>query len=662
MAFVNPYTFIGFPEKVDRRSPLGHTPSRAEARERYTGHLDVTWKVRTPLAIPEDGSWGLGGPADHEVSATGPLRIPGASVKGAVRSVHEALFAGCARVVDPLFTPVYRELMSTNLSAGWTLAVVVSPDADVTNADPTVQVMPCGDVGWTRGARVKAQAPDGRLPRTGDFIRPVAPAEDHGRTLHAEVQSFQAVERGAGWLTAFKQGLAAGLSLILVTDTSARAQNNPLYYWATAQPNPTAGLVRVSTNGLRRFRQRLRGADRADDTAGVFEPVMWPPDSQTPVAQRRTVDGVLRQGDVVWARIEDNEVVDLKLSLGWRVPAGGARPTLESRIPKAARPCRHLKAGLCLSCVIFGSVDATPGEGEGRQDSYGGHVRFGDVTGTCTQGRRSVELAPLGTPHPGAGMYYLAPVTKEQMVGKMIRPDRPSHWDSEAGEFAGSRDLRGRKFYWHSDPERQQRAKHLQQPRYRRLPAVHTNAELAPKVHLVEQANLQQRITFDGLDATALASLLAALRPSLVLGNSGDFALHLGRGKPLGLGSVQAKVTVRMTTTADRYSAEPTVLSELPGLTTALSVGIRERCGELTTIHAEARRVLDFEGLGEQAVDVGYPTVKPWSAFTTDAFHESFTFFQDNAGEVRGKRGEEYREPWGVLPLSTQRQGQGTPQ
>lgn len=665
MAFVNPYTFIAFPKEVIRRKPLGHAPTYAEARQRYTGSLEVTWRIRTPLAIPQDGSWGLDGIGDHEEPATGPVRIPGASVKGAVRSVHEALFAGCARVIDPLFTPVYRELMSSKLGDGWTLSVVVSPDADVTQADPLVQVMPCGDVGWTRGDRVKAKALQaGRLPQTGDFINPAKPSVDNGRTLFADVQHFEAVERGACWLTSFKQGLAAGLSVILVTDTAARdSKNNAPYYWATARPNSALGRARLSPAGARRFRQRLRGADRADAEAGVFEPVMWPPASQDPAARRRTVDGVLRQGDVVWTRLDGNEVVDLKLSLGWRVPAVGARPTLESRIPRQARPCRHLTDGLCLSCVIFGSVDATPGKGEGRQDSYGGHVRFGDVTGHCSQGRRNVQLAPLGAPHPGAGMYYLAPVTTKQMDGKwMIRPDRPSSWDSAAGESAGSRDLRGRKFYWHSDPARQQQAKHLNQPRYRRLPNVHTNPELVPTVHLVEQASLQQRITFDGLDSTALATLLAALQPSLVLGEGGDYALHLGRGKPFGLGSVQAKVQLHMTTTADRYAVEPATLTDLPELATALSSGVRDRCGDLTSVYGDARTVLDLNGLGERAVDVSYPTVKPWSMFTTDAFHESFTFFQENAGEVRSRDRVLYREPWGPLPLANDQQGQGTPQ
>ena len=111
-------------------------------------------------------------------------------------------------------------------------------------------------------------------------------------------------------------------------------------------------------------------------------------------------------------------------------------------------------------------------------------------------------------------------------------------WDSVAGELK-PRNLRGRKFYWHSDPEKQKREKHLPSERFRRQQEAHQNEENIPKVHLVKKAELQQTIAFDCLDAIGLASLLEALNPDLLLGQrNGPYGLHLGRGKPLGLGSV----------------------------------------------------------------------------------------------------------------------------
>lgn len=666
MVFVNPYTFVGFPEKVVREPPLFHNPTRAQAKERYTGKISVTWTLKSPLAIPSDGSWGCGDGGGYGAPLQGDIRIPGASAKGAVRSLHETLFAGCARVIDPLFTPVYRELMAPRLLEGWALAVVVGHGGNaVEGADPVVQVMPCSTpVMWTRGSavRAKAQAGGGRLPRTGDFVVPARPANDpHRQDLFIEVADFTAAERGVGWMDTFKLALKRGMSVILVTDTSARDARSP-YYWATAKPNPAEGLKKVSPAALRRFRQRFRGADKSEPGAGEFEGVLWPPTTGTSVAQRRTVDGYFRQGDVIWIKMTNGEVSDIKLSLGWRSPTEGTRTTLESRIPAAVRPCRHIKVGLCLSCVVFGSVDATAAdEAQGAQDSYGGHVRFGDITGECTSGRRNIRLVPLGTPHPGAGMFYLKPISHDEMEGAKVRPDLPSRWDSVAGESRGSRDLRGRKFYWHSNPESQRRLKGLAQPRFERQPTIHTNEDLCPKVHLVEQATLSQTITFDGLDVTALASLLATLSPALLLGAGADggYALHLGRGKPLGLGSVQATYALEMTTTADRYAAEPVVLTQLPGLASALGSGIAKRCGDLTAIKREAAAVLALHGLGNREADVSYPTMKSWGQFNTDAFHESYEYFQTNSGQVRKQNGNLVRGPWSPLPLATEQQGQG---
>ncbi|MFV0405945.1 MAG: TIGR03986 family CRISPR-associated RAMP protein [Propioniciclava sp.] len=663
--FVNPYTFMSFPTAVERRPPLGHRFDRAVAAERYTGKLTVTWQLKSPLAVPADGAWGLGCSDDPDLEnqpLTGQLRIPGASAKGAVRSLHEALFAGCARVIDGGYTPVYRDLMTSSLQTGWTLGVVVSPDADITAAGhPEVKIMPCSTpVSWVRAPAI-ATAAGQLLPRTGDFIEPKQPLSDkHRDHTFGQANQLCRVERGKDWSKQAAQNIKKGLSVILVTDTRARSDKQP-YYWATARPDPQA-LQRVSEEALDRFRQRLRGADTASDPAPIFEDVYWPPNptTGTAVAQRRSVDGHFRQGDVLWIKQSGTGAIeDIKLSLGWRTPARGPRNTLASRIPETVHPCQHLDEKLCLSCTVFGSIDADgESRGTGQQDAYGGHVRFGDIVGECREGRRAVALAPLSSPHPGAGMFYLTPISSEAMAKEMHRPDLPSRWDSQAGESNGSRNLRGRKFYWHSDPSQQQDAKKLPHPRYEARRGV-TNQEILTKAHIVEQAELTQTVTFDGLDAVALASLLATLTPALVLGESGDFALRLGRGKPLGLGSVQAKVKLKMTTVAVRYDKGPEVLTELPDLTEVLKNQIPARCGNLKTIHEEAAKVLDIGGLGARAVDVSYPTTQPWGSYDTDDFHRGYTFFEEHQGKVTKKDKILTRGPWAPLPKIPEEQGQG---
>ena len=116
--FVNPYTFVPLPRKVVCGQPPGHDPGPDEARERYVGALEVTWRIQSPLAIPTE-EWG---------SIGGDVRIPGSSIKGAVRSTHEMLFGGCLRQVDLGYRPIYRQLPDSSVLDGWRLAVVLDDD------------------------------------------------------------------------------------------------------------------------------------------------------------------------------------------------------------------------------------------------------------------------------------------------------------------------------------------------------------------------------------------------------------------------------------------------------------------------------------------------------------------------------------------------------
>lgn len=666
MAFVNPYNFIRFPDEVKRQAPPGHTPSRAEARELYTGHLDVTWALRTPLAMPHTGEWGWG---KHEVETpmTGSIRIPGASAKGAVRSLHETLFGGCARIADLDFVPVYRDRMTPELLSGWQLAVVTR---DRTQTQEALVRLCHATTAWTDARAILAAAQTclkPRLPRTGDLVDPKDRKEGKGRpNTYRGVAKFLPMERGDRWRVFLDGATQQGMSTILVTDTSART-GEPCY-WATARlvPGPD---VPLSAEALARFDARREGADQERD-AGPFQDVDSPYDSGRVVAQRRSRDGQFLAGDVIWVRPDaQGNVTDIKLSLGWRSPARGQHNTLGSRIPAHVHACGALSDGLCLSCQVFGSADTRQKEDtpEGRQDSYGGHVRFGDIVGHGS-GRAHVTLAVLSSPHPGAGMYYLDSVSEADLRRQpRIKDDPPAQWGSATGEAAyrsaghtGERPLRGRKYYWHSNPGHQKDAKGLTQPRYEKPDAVTVADTVFSHAHIVESAELTQRITFDGLDAVSLATLLASLSPGLVLGE-GDFATHLGRGKPLGLGSVVATFNLKMTTTADRYTATAEQLTSLPDLSSALGSGVHQRCGDVTGVHNDARAILAINGLGDEVDDVSYPSVKPWRSYSTPDFHYSFKFFVNNSGLYKEKT--EWindqkvttadPKPWAPLPETT---------
>ena len=151
--FVNPYTFVPLPRKVVRRQPPGHDPGPAEARERYVGALEVTWHIQSPLAIPTE-EWG---------SIGGDVRIPGSSIKGAVRSTHEMLFGGCLRQVDLGYRPTYRQLPNMDALKDWRMAVVLSED----------EVLLCEKEDPKRRSSIDSKALCERVgdrARTGDVI------------------------------------------------------------------------------------------------------------------------------------------------------------------------------------------------------------------------------------------------------------------------------------------------------------------------------------------------------------------------------------------------------------------------------------------------------------------------------------------------------------
>ena len=163
---------------------------------------------------------------------------------------------------------------------------------------------------------------------------------------------------------------------------------------------------------------------------------------------------------------------------------------------------------------MFGSADT---EGRGAddlavQDSYRGHVRVDDLLAAAEVEPLSWHLAPLASPRPSAGQFYLdhtAVPPARRMAGKDTRP--AATWGSVA-DTPGLRPVRGRKFYWRTtDPTRGQ----FPRGRYRE----HQSGELGSEVALIPAGTVfTGRVAFDNLSLADYGSLLAALDPRLLAG------------------------------------------------------------------------------------------------------------------------------------------------
>ena len=723
--FVNPYTFASLPDTVPRREPPGHdggrfTPAGSSTPEtRYSGAVTVRWTLLTPLVLPPE--------ARTPPHGQRLVELPGASVKGAVRSLHETLFRGCLRVVDADFVPSYRA-PATSKGAEWTLAQVV---AATTGGVPT-RVRLTENIDWVDGpalSRAYQRAGQKGAPTTGDVFAVDAEAEETtlgrrevrsiGRLLRRSRPRQSQRPAGPDDPESIELQLGGrspdGDRVLLVTDVRVRrpVRNNGSRgraLWASGvlidaelpiEPEVAAGFRRAcqGADDLRRLKSSRGSSDpdryagahapinvadgRARDwrTESVPEDVRWwanyddpPQGPKVVIGRRHLTTGLLFPGDVVWVKTsaDDTRVEQIDLAEIWRQAGRGE---LGRRVPRQTLPCRFPReedrppgddspVGLCLSCEIFGSVDdrnaiAKAGSAQGgTQAAYAGHVRFGTVRPIVPVRVQEVQLAPTGSPHLGVGMFSLTAGTLDP---RRPRNEFPGRWGASP-DSVGDRALRGRKFYWHSDPQAQ--ADHWstvlgKQVTPRHLRRTHQSADQGRSAQLIpaQQSGagtggeprptvLEQTITVDGISESALHTLLVALQPQLLLGvrkPAATFATHLGGGKPLGLGSVTAEIDWKRTTlgpTAARYSGPR-------GEATAFTVQPR---AVLPWLDAKAAnqllQILDVSGLGDAAHHVSYPTSVGWDSVDSKAFDESFSWFQANNGQSLARGGR----PWVPLP------------
>lgn len=673
--FVNPYAFVPLATKAARRAAApGHAGEKAT--ERYSGHLSLSWKLATPLLLPANA-------AEEGWLRGKEVRVPGSSVAGAVRSLHEALFNGCFRVVDDAFLPGYREPATSDPTL--TLGLITKAK----DGRP-LELRLCDDPVWVDSGDLLRRWPGGANPTTGDVLRfngEIEDLEGLNRAQFATVDKVVLVRRADQH--AESPASDVGARVIVVTSTSVRRKfkrdRRPgRALWAAGRL--TDKLVPIDPTAdaemLANFRAASEGTDdrrrlEKDDPDGAwrtqtqYADVEWWADQagrrMTVVGRRAKATGLLFVGDPVWVRYDAkaNRVTEMKLASIWRRPGRGS---VGSRLPEHLHPCDPgSPAGLCLSCATFGAAD-TNGEEKNRQVSYAGHVRFGAVRGTASRIER-VDLAPLGAPRPGNGMFYLQGY-QPRGSGRLTPGADPvaTHWGSWAE--GGTHPLSGRKFYWHSDPAKQ--AADLGAalgrpvpPRYQAT-AKQTSGKMSRPAQLVPAGTvLTSTVAFDQLDAVALHALLAALEPGRVLSvvpgrEKSRFATHLGGGKPFGLGSVQVTIDPersRITSLADRYGDAPTSQSDWLATPTPFP-DLTRRVGDVATNLSALAAMLDLDALGADAAVVSYPPGATWDSYQAadqtraEAFTASHVFF----GKANGETMKTRDNPWHPLPAPTDQQ------
>ncbi|WP_345075196.1 hypothetical protein [Phytohabitans flavus] len=623
--FINPYTFVPFPEAVVREPPAGH---HLLAAGRLGGMFRVRFEFASPMQAPEGAVSG-----QH-------LRLPGASVKGAVRSLHETLAGGCLRVLDEEFVPSYRDVAAA-LAARWTLAVV----EEVTGDGQPLTVRLCDPVVWVRAGQLR-QAWGGQLA-TGCRVS-FDPPKQLTSLQRYELPEDEPVERGGDWV-------------VLLTDAGARRPQTTLkkpgsYFAACGRVGDDSAVGEVAESAWREFRRAVAGARevtqrrasaRTGEATADWVPVEF---RGQQIGRRKAVTGFFDRGDVLWVRRDGSGtgVDGLRMAAIWRhVGAGplGARvpahllacPPQPPAVPSgAARPERgqpdefergHGEAEqellLCPSCRLFGAADTVSREASetARQRAYAGHVRIGDAVSPGPVELAVFSRAPLGAPRPGAGQFYLGyDDTAAASTGTAL-PTREWGAQPDAG---APRPVRGRKFYWHADPTVQDVPRHAARD-HQASSRMRVERHLAPAGTVLEC-----EVSFDNLSEAELGGLLATFQPEDVLGRADRLRLHLGGGKPLGLGSCRASVSqLSVWSAGSRYGDADPVPAE-PGRLVAAFVGSVPAA--VTATWPALAAVLAADSV--DPARVWYPPGAHWTDQRDDLkrFDEPFAFFVGTSG------------------------------
>lgn len=714
--FVNPYSFAPLRNRVDRRSPRPHNAMHdEEGAVLLCGAIDVTWRLVTPLLLPESAE------GDGWLSSDG-VSIPGSSIKGLVRATHEAQFNGCLRILDSDFIPAHRNPPNHNneaadRGAGLALAVVTA-----SREGTPLEVALCDEIVWIEASSLARAL--GQPPESGDIIEcPQAAAPKDGVLGRKEVDPVTRAHLIDKPQTTTVDGVAScvldpGHRVVLVTDTAARtlwhksSDKIASCFWASGSitdralpvPDGVVDRFRMAVYGARDLQERRR----LDGATRNREPVRWwdapgrttiPRRQQrartTVVGYRRRASAELYPGDVVWVREAVDAsgepcVKEILLSLIWRdlgdTPVGERLPQDSEDDYPAALACRHpyprsngtdwpdgFPIGLCPTCRLFGMADTTgAARGRGEQEAFAGRIRFGSACAEGVTPEQPFRLAPRGNPHPSAGGFYLEhrwPIPEAQ------EGDVAAHWGSAIdtksvdNKALTPRLIRGRKFYWHSDPDGQaahwsQETGHQVRARYV-AGAHHANRQTREARLIPAGTHFTSRLTIDGVSTTEVIELLAALDPTRILRlidrrPERRFGVRLGGGKGFGLGSAQvSELTCHLVPITSRYTGQSQVVDEDAFVVSDDFLRRQHRRSAIGRL-GELARLLDIDGLGPWVCHVAYPPDTTWDNYDSPqllpprmritgakAFDNSYAFFT----RCSGRRDADERRAFDQLPV-----------
>lgn len=506
--FVNPYNFVSLAEKCNR-VPF------ALQEQTFTGKFACELITESPLFIPNTSNdkalhktdeftdaftktksyeffsyQNLQDKRREEQASYEPI-IPGSEIRGAVRSVHEAAFNGCLSQVNA-DKALHRRTMEPK-KAG---ILFFNRETNKIKLQPCERVMLNVTPGNNKGVFVHKNK-----YKEGDrvFIRKSADEYRKRKFMPYVVEEIRGDAKDDSWIEGY----------IHIGEYFGKKKHHESVF----VPNDNK-VHNVSSDEIRRFikllEMYLKNEPPHQGYRNYFKGLIQNNFEKIPVYYSE----MRKENDSHVAFLSpsnlSNEV--FQQTIGDLLKENGSY-----------QPC-SCKQAVCPSCALFGFVS------EKTEESLASRVRFSDAK--LSKKRDDcflpmVVLPELGEPKPGTVEFYTMREDKHDS-----HKEEKEFWTYDYKKEDKSRiklnakdlKIRGRKFYWHGKPNSEKMEDKLSKMRQR-----------------IRPLNKDCYFTFNVFFENITAAELKALQWSLDFNND-ECAHKIGRGKPLGYGSVRIQL------------------------------------------------------------------------------------------------------------------------
>ena len=492
--FVNPYNFVSIDRKKIKQENIEETYK--DKGELHTGYLDCVLVAKTPLAIPDlpEGEES-GGESKHDFfSINGndqknPM-IPGSSLRGMIRSVYETITESCLSTMKPdthLFSragaekkEIYKPGILKEKDGEWKLYTVEKiykiPDKNA----------------YKKGKKIKVKIKQSYRTEIENGVRCLV-ADDNtkfrmGDSVETEIESGMYVSK--------LSRVNESDQYVYVGEDFSNKKFERVFKIdeeiSDLRENAVKTAMQLLEETLKVYRSTAINKMYPDEHTGYA-------DYEYAKKEKKVIP--------IWYQ-KDQKTKKVKLSMAC-IGRIGYYTTLDDLVKKKV-PCQNRKK-LCSACNLFGMA---------REEAVGGRVRITDARAKGeVKWQKNVKLKTLATPRYSYWPFY----------AKTNSFKYPTDYENPEVE------IRGRKYYWH-------------------IPGAAHNKNIYRDLRKEEDINQNMQSGYFDLADTGskfefriyyneiTTVQLDELKWTLCLGENqlnGNLCHKLGRGKPLGLGSVK---------------------------------------------------------------------------------------------------------------------------